>query len=202
VRPILVALALTVASRLGTIARSPLSGSRFAGLLALASIASVASARPISPRAGGFEIGGAGFLGVQKGAGSDTAAGPLLHLAVRLPASESIIIGLMGRLGVALGPDGGPTSLIALDGRWMFGDLDLAPYAALGLGVLFRALPDDQNLATISQRPDFAVPLGLGIETRLTDSVMLGFAIRYTLVASDLDRTVGPLDATICLIFL
>ncbi len=174
----------------------------FVWALALAAITSVAEARPVSPRSGGFEIGGAGFISLQDGTPKNTAGGPMLHLAVRLPASESIIVGLMGRLGVALGSKGGPTSLIALDGRWMFGDLDFVPFVSAGFGVMFRALPDEADLRSITQRPDAALPFGLGLETRLTDSVMLGFAIRYTLVLSDLDRTIGPLDASICFVFL
>lgn len=165
-------------------------------------LAKPSTSRPVSPRSGGFEIGGAGFFASQEGHAPPSAAGPLLHIGVRLPASESVLIGLVGRLGTTLGPDGGPTSSITMDGRWMFGDLDLAPFISGGVGVLFRALAEAGTLRDLSQRPDLAFPLGLGLETRLGDELMLGFSLRYTIVATDLDRTVGPLDATICFVFL
>lgn len=172
-------------------------------LLLLALLAPLAAeARPVSPRAGGFELGGAGFLVAEDAGGPPARGGPMLHLAVRLPASESVLVGLMGRLGVSLDSSGGPTSLLALDVRYLLGDLDLAPYGALGAGVLFRALPETGNLSEITQRPDIAFPVALGLETRLGDALMLGFALRYTVVATDLERAIGPIDTAIYLVFL
>jgi hypothetical protein len=151
-------------------------------LVTLTCTASVAEARPVSPRSGGFEVGASGFVTEQ---GTEVVAGPQLHLAVRLPAGQT-----------------GSVSLIALDARLMLGDLDLAPYASLGLGVLFRAVRDEVDLTDLAQRPDAALPVGLGIETRLTDTLMLGFAARYTAILSDLDRTTGPIDVAAYLVFL
>lgn len=165
---------------------------------------SAAEARPVSPRAGGFEVGASGFVTSQSGAGStaDVVGGPQLHLAVRLPVADRLLLGLMGRLGASVGRATGSVSLIALDGRFMLGDLDVAPYASLGFGVLFRSVRDESNLSELAQRPDAALPVGLGIETRLGDELMLGFAARYTAILSDLGRTTGPIDAAIYLVFL
>jgi hypothetical protein len=168
-------------------------------LVTLTCTASVAEARPVSPRSGGFEVGASGFVTEQ---GTEVVAGPQLHLAVRLPAGESFLLGFMGRLGASVGRQTGSVSLIALDARLMLGDLDLAPYASLGLGVLFRAVRDEVDLTDLAQRPDAALPVGLGVETRLTDTLMLGFAARYTAILSDLDRTTGPIDVAAYLVFL
>lgn len=176
-------------------------------LLALGSLVASgeAHARPVSPRSGGFEAGASGFVTSQSagsGTTTDIVAGPQLHLSVRFPATEDLMLGFMGRLGASLGRSTGSVSLIAFEGRLMFGDLDIAPYAALGVGALFRSVRDEDNLSELAQRPDFAVPVGLGLETRLTDTMMLGFSARYTAILSDLDRTTGPIDATIYLVFL
>ncbi len=174
------------------------------GALVALAAASPAWARPVSPRAGGFEAGASGFVTSQSsGSGSaDVVAGPQLHLAVRFPATENLLLGFMGRLGASLGRDTGSVSMVAFEGRLMFGDLDIAPYVSLGVGALFRSVRDEADLSELAQRPDLALPVGLGLETRLTDTVMLGFSARYTAILSDLDRTTGPIDAAIYLVFL
>lgn len=172
---------------------------------ALLACAAPAWARPVNPNSGGFEVGGSFFVTSQTVEDSslrDVVAGPQLHLAVRLPVSENLMLGFMGRLGASLGKKTGSTSLIALDGRLVFGNLDLAPYLSLGFGVLFRSVLDNDDLTELVQRPDAAMPVGLGIETRLADELMLGFSARYTAILSDLGNTTGPIDAAIYLVFL
>lgn len=171
-------------------------------LLALVLAPQLASARPVSPREGGFELGGAGFVGAERSEDGkrQIESGPLFHLSVRGPITEELQLGLVGRFGLGGGGLGtGATGSFVLETRWMGPGIDFAPYALLGLGVRFQAVREAGNR---SVEPRAAIPVGVGLESRLTDTIMLGFALRYTVQPGQLSDTVGPVDLTICLVFL
>lgn len=163
-------------------------------------------ARPVSPRSGGFEIGGAGFIGVvgdeQGNVPDRLSGGPLLHLGLRGPVSESVLLALVGRFGLGSGRgSSGAIGSLALEARGLIGSEDLAPFGLIGLGVLFQQASSDDGLRLVS-RPSPALPVGLGIESRLSDVLMLGFTLRYTLVLSHLTSTIGPVDFGLTIVFL
>jgi hypothetical protein len=164
--------------------------------------AAPADARPASARQGGFEIGGAAFVGILEENGRKrTSAGPLFHVAYRGAISSALQLGLTGRFGVGSSDAGsGATGSLAFEARIAAGE-DVVPFALLGFGVLFQSEVED-NLGRLAPEPRPALPVGAGVELRIGEASMLGVALRYTAVLSHLDSTVGPIDLALYLVFL
>jgi hypothetical protein len=183
---------------------------RFGRGLALAVLALSACATPtkpgvaVSPESGGIELGGSAFVGSEKTSDSTRiVAGPQLHVALRAPVLPHLQLGILGRFGVSSGKNGsGALGLMTFEGRYVTGSTDWAPYAALGIGAVFRPTVDAQGGRSLVQQAAPVMPMGLGIDLRLTETMMLGISARYSAILSELDRSVGPIDLTLCLVFL
>ncbi|MFO0723903.1 MAG: hypothetical protein U1E65_08985 [Myxococcota bacterium] len=160
---------------------------------------------PVSPESGGIELGASGFVGSEHSTGSSTRviAGPSLHVAVRGPVLPHLQLGLLGRFGLSSGNSGsGVSGAFVFEGRYVTGSTDWAPYLALGVGAVFRPTVDASGARGLVQQADPVIPVGLGIDLRLTDTMMLGISTRYTAILTELPTSVGPIDLTLCLVFL
>ena len=183
---------------------------RRASILLAASLAACASAPkkagiPVSPESGGIELGASGFVGSERTVGSGTRviAGPALHVAVRGPVLPHVQLGLLGRFGLSSGSSGsGVSGSFALEGRYLMGSTDVVPYVGLGIGAVFRPTVDSSGASGLVQRADPVIPIGVGLDLRLTDTMMLGISTRYTAILTELPTSVGPIDLTLCLVFL
>lgn len=175
-------------------------------LVALAAlVAGPASARPTDPRGAAFEVGGVAFALSDRGGETATlVAGPLLHLGVRTPIPRTrFAFGLTSRFGLAARAQGSaPTGSISLEGRATFGGFDVAPYVLAGGGVLFRSTLADTDSLGLVQKADLQLPVGVGLDLRVGDETMFGFALRYAFVATALSTTAGPIDLAVYLVFL
>lgn len=164
----------------------------------------VTKGRAVNPREGGFELGIAGFVRVDRDQDERrrTNIGPLLHSAFLTQIAESLQFGVALRIGFG-GTSGlgiGASGQFAAEARYVFGDIDLMPFLLTGFGFTFQNVPGEGGTPVVE--PRFAIPIGIGLDSRLTDTLMLGFSLRYTLQPTVLSETTGPADLAICIVFL
>lgn len=171
--------------------------------LAALFLPAIGEARPVDPRGGAYELGVSGFVSIEEDLGDrNTQLGPQLHFAYRGPIAPSLQLGVTGRFGLSGGGGlaAGPTATFSMESRWVFGGFDTMPYLLAGFGVAFSGVQGVTGDRVTRARP--LLPVGIGIESRISDTLMLGFSLRYSFILSSLSETIGPADVAVCLVFL